>query len=316
MHLDASMRFVVSAISIEGIKAGSILVGSKAYQTMLLASNIAIKFFKVYALYSMYESALSDIFCLKTFRHGTNPYAAIRILLTGLDLRRAGIDGEARFFRMAFGMDSPWASRDQQRQAFYVVGDDYQNRNAFLDYIITKSVAKYYAMASTAAFFSALIPFPQRWKGKVTKLMLMNPLLNLLSPMVKLHINPNRIGRDLTFHQDAMGGGLGALYTYDKFSALDMGVLGVLKNGINTDLPRRMWENKRQVLWGVAQLVVAVVFTVCLFPTLVPGSWVTVSSVVSMIASQSMALEKFGQLGAGLRAVVVAPSLLYAGLQV
>lgn len=317
MFLDTSMGFICSTVSPEGIKSGSILLGAKAYQTMLVAKNIASKCFKVYALYSMYESALSDIFCLKTFRHGTNPYAAARIILTGPDLRRAGVDGEARFYRMAHGAESPWAARDRQRQAFYVVGEGHLYGNIFLDYISTKLTAKYYALRSTAVLFGSLLPLPRSWKGNFTRLVveiiesdIRTRLLGLFCPTVKFHINPNRIDADLTFHQDE-GAGAGALYTYDRFSVLDIGILGVLKNGINTDLPTRMWENKRQVLWGVAQLVVAVAFTAFYFPPLIPGSQLVVSSITSIIA-----LREIGVVGELVRLVALGSPLFYAGLQV
>lgn len=315
MFLDAPMHFISSAISLDEITSGFTLLETTTCHTMLVVGNVAGKCFKMYALYSMYELGLSDVFCLKTFRHGTNPYAAVRIILTGPDLRRAGLDGEARWYRMVNGEESPWAARDQARQAFYVVGDSCQGRNAIVEYLAPIANAKSYAVGSTAAFCASLMPLPQDLKGHSMRLILMmRGVLLLLCPTVKFHINPNRIGQDLRFHRDGVEAG--ALFTYDRFSVLDIGILGVLKNGINQDLSRRMWKNKRQVLWGVVQLVVAAVFTVCYFSTLIPGSWVRVSAAASMLASEGVVTERFGQLGELVRAIIIVPALFYAGLQV
>lgn len=333
MNANVAISSITSTLSAEGFKAGMISAGSGAYTAVTTVGSVAFSFFKCYTLYNMYESAFSDILCLKTLRHGTSPYAAARIAWTGPDLERSGKEGEAGYYQ-TIRSDSPWAQRDQDRKAFYVVEDfstDVSIQSLFSDYISTKITIKYYALRSSVTFFGSMLPLPKSWKARLIKgsvYVIENEprfrVFGLLCPSVKFHINPNRIQisddelscsitsqeKDKIFLVRDRGGGEGALYTKHQFSVLDIGVLGIIKNGINRDIFKRIDKNRSQFLWGVAQLVVAAAFTALFFPGIIPGSWVIIAGVASIVA-----LQRFGKLGVLAIALVLGPPILYAGAQ-
>jgi hypothetical protein len=307
------------------------LAKSKSSVALKIVSSVASNVFKVYSLYSMYDSALSDILCLKTFRHGTNPYAAARITLTGPDLNRSGQEGEAAYYQVTTGSESVFAARDQSRKAFYVA-EDLSGReahsnivvNTVANYVLPILTAKYYALRSTATFGISLLPLPSSWKGKITK-GAVNAIesdrqlscLGVLCPTVKFHINPNRLDPNcssepnfISMHQDTYDAGIGALYTQDQFSTLDCGILGSLRNGINKDLFARIKENKGQFMWGVAQLVTAVAFTAFFFPSVVPGSFI-----VTSVTTPILALKRYGEIGNWPAVLMFGGPMAYAGLQ-
>jgi hypothetical protein len=329
-----------------------IAVGSGAYTVMTTVGSVALPFFKCYALYSMYEAAFSDILCLKTFRHGTSPYAAAKIAWTGPDRSLAGKGGEANYIELVCGEQSYFAATDQERKAFYVLedvntNDRYPGLSLPQNYLFPKLAGKQYAFKATFAFFSSMIPLPKSLKVKiisnVSKVICyidrygIFPLLSIplwtLCPTVKFHINPNRVEipderpfvfcpleprfqipskpavDSIEFHRDTYGGP-GALWTKHQLSVWDIGLLGVITNGINRDIFKRINENRGQFLWGVAQLVTAVAFTAVFFPGLIPGGWVVVAGVASIVA-----LERFGRIGYAARYLVFAAPLCFAAIQ-
>lgn len=265
---------LTSTITFEGVKSGAQVAASHALPALKVVGSVAKNCFKFYFLYSMYESALSDILCLKTYRHGTNPVARLKISLTGPDLDKAGKEGEAAYYQTVTGQDSEWAARDQARKAFYVA-----------DEIIT---AKYYSLRSTSTWLCSMLPMPKSWKGNLTKEIVHEiesgknggtAILGLACPTVKFHYDPERVGSRnylredaVEFYKDTPDAGSGAYYTQDQLSAWDTGLIGILKNGINTRVFKRIQDNPNQFLWGVAQLVAAVAFTVLFFPSVAPGS--------------------------------------------
>jgi hypothetical protein len=323
-----SLSSVASVVMTETIKAGFITAACFMKHMVAKISPVANKFFVYYTLYSMYEAALSDTLCLKTFRHGTSPYAAARIAWTGPDLKRAGQEGEAAYYKTTTGYDSKWAARDQALQAFYVVEDVCSDNSgsAVWNYIATKMTAKAYSLRSTVTFIGSLIPLPNSWKGGLieTIVQLIETdsrlgILGLLCPTVKFHLHPDRVEDENThyrtdnairFQRDEPSAGAGALYTTDRFSVLDIGIVGVLKNGISSDMIKRIQENRNQFLWGIAQCVTAVAFTAFFIPGVIPGGWVVVSAATSILA-----LERFGEIGAFAMLPTIGPFLFYAGFQ-
>lgn len=347
--LNLNLGTITANVSFEGVKNGVAAVASNSYSLLASVGLIAKNCFKLYSLYSLYESALSDILCLKTFRHGTNPYAAARIALTGPDLDRAGKEGEAAYVKTIVGRESCYAGRDQGRKAFYFVEDyDSQNkRSSFIyNYITTKFTAKYYSLRSTATFLSSLLPMSKERKGTFARDMVteiesssINTILALAFPTVKFHYHPDQVeaftvasikgllldielddetpenaeakaiikgkifgdGNDFEFDNVAIdllrkNGKLnkekklliydenaynGAMYTKDQFSVTDMGFTGIVKNGVSKDMFSRMYHNKAQFVWGVAQLVAAVAFTAIFFPVITPWSGYIVSVIDS-----------------------------------
>lgn len=277
-------------------------------------AKIAWKAFGLYTLYSMYENALSNIFCLKTYRHGTDPYAFVRIHLEGNDLARGGTGGEARWYEQGLQEKSPYAHRDGG--CFYVVedviGSEYGSKEIFpfaLSYYTTKGTVKYYALRSSISFWGSWLPLPQNARSWITRNLVemteYNPHVNqadqvraralfyLLCPTVKIHLNPDDLPRSERDGFDSHKGKPfeGALRTKHKFSIFDMGILGVLKNGLRGGLLERIQQNRGQCLFGLVQLVAAIALTLYFFPALLP---VTVSS---KIVFAWTALTQFGQKG-------------------
>lgn len=306
-------NFLSSNLTKESIQVGL----SRAGEIAQTVGSVANKCFKVYLLYSLYESALSDIFCLKTYRHGTNPWAVLSISVRGPNNKLAGTAGEAQYYKDTTGIESPWAARDQERQAFYTVADSshdnsYGKAPTFLENLIyyykTKKVIKKYAVMSTVSFLGSFIPLPRSWKAPLLKglndgITTTNDqtfLLTFIFPSVKLHLNPNRIGTDIVFEPDT-DGGTGAYFTRNKISPLDIGIVGVLKNGLNRNLVKRITAHKHQFLWGVAQLVASVAFTTVLFPAFVPGG-AAVGGVLGTIYQSNFHF-------------ILTPALLWAPLQ-
>jgi hypothetical protein len=306
-------------------------LGAAVKTTISTSASVALKCFKFYTLYSMYESALSDILCLKTFRHGTNLYAVASITLTGPNHDLAGVGGEAAYLKTTTGTTSAWAARDQALKAFYVAEDVCTNNMAsdsFFNYISTKMTVKYYALLSSAQFFGSMLPLPQSWKANLiagtVAVIQSDPriaVLGLLCPSVKFHMNPDevqlnerayqQVENKINFYRDTPDAGEGALYTKYQFSVLDIGILGVLKNGINRNIFTRINENQGQFLWGVAQLVTAVAFTAFFFPEIVPGGAAVVAGVTAVVA-----LGRFGELGVYAALAILGTPLVYAGFQI
>jgi hypothetical protein len=325
-----SLQLVTSAVTTETIKAGFVTAASFMKDASAKISPVASKFFLFYTLYSMYEAALSDIFCLKTFRHGTSPYAAARIAWTGPDLKRAGQEGEAAYYKSTTGQESVWARRDQDLQAFYVVEDVCADKRSsiVMNYMLPKFTAKAYSLRSTVTFIGSLIPLPNSWKGGLIKKVVQVietdarvGCLSFLCPTVKFHLHPDRvkdintyydseIDNAMIFYKDEPSAGDGALYTTDQFSVLDIGIVGVLKNGIGSGTIKRIQENRNQFLWGIAQLVTAVAFTAFFIPGVIPGGWVVVSAVTSILA-----LGRFGAISGYAMLPTIGPFLFYAGFQ-
>jgi hypothetical protein len=320
-------NLVSGNITLESLKVGFNIAATKVGEAVITIAPIAAESFKLYSLYSMYEAALSDMFCLKTFRHGTNPYAAFRITWTGPDLTRAGIEGEAAYIKGVTGKESRWAPRDQGLRAFYVFEDFAPSRGTKMDdifsYCVTKVNAKWYSLRSTASFICSVLPLPSSWRGVLPHELVSMvesirgaTIFGALCPTVKFHLDPKRINSSaenaILLHPDTEGNaGAGAMYTRSQLSFTDCGVLGVLKNGLNRDLIDRISDNKTQFMWGLTQLVTAVAFTAYFFPAYVPGSWVVTSAVTSITA-----LSRFGFLGDGVRFALSAPPIFYALLQI
>lgn len=296
-------------------------------ETMAIVAKVAFNAFKIYLLYNLYEAALSDVFCLKTFRHGTDPSAWLKIHLQGPDLNRGGTGGEARWFAVN-QMQSPYARRDKGRH--YTV-QDYFERDSRLEtifsYFKNKGTLKYYALRSTVSYYGSWLLLPKSWKAEITRALVSTlennsdcAILGLANPSIKMHLDPDCItyphqpgypkkSIKHTFYSDVdvkqssnlttahlkvfgsvpqvgsfyntsnnakdesseyKGNFSGACYTEDKLSVWDMGFCGIIKNGLNFSLPRRIWEHKGQFLWGIAQLVAAVAITIFLFPNVIP----------------------------------------------
>lgn len=275
--------------------------------------TVAYHVFRSYVFYSMYESALANILCVKTFRHGTDPYAFVRIHLEGNDPSRGGTGGEARWFQTTQGTISPYSTRDQGH--FFVVEDVIGSENhgrGFLNftarYYSTKLTLKYYAMRSNFSFFGSWLPLPRFIKGPITKGLVAfaesdiraRLALGALCPSVKFHLNPSKVtvgavlekerpvfARDGISSQEK-GNFEGALATKYEFSILDIGILGVIKSGVNTGIVERIRQNRGQFLLGLVQLVAAVGLTVFFFPATFLSD-----SVVANITFSAKLLEDF-----------------------
>jgi len=361
-------------ISISQIGHGMSYIGQELTKSPLSALSMTTKIagsvFGLYTLYSIYEAAFSDILCLKTFQHGTNPYAHLKISWEGPKYDYAGKGGEARYWKVANEKQSPWAERDAKEKPFYVVQGylDEGHSGSISDYlssfVATKVTCKWYALQSTVGFFGQFLPLHSKLRGVVTQKALhylqnghhygdggkILKLIGLCCPTVKFHVNPDHVTiipfpayRDyqvesrteiegeikvkfdrygtfnyrvedflsenkklvnrqsnkfyiekgsereeldplrllkkdqLLFFADGTNAGFkkdfeGALATKYRFSPLDIGFAGILKNGINKDLPTRVWEHKKQCLWGVAQLVYAVALTAFVVGYIAPAS--------------------------------------------
>lgn len=291
------MNAVTEKLSYEFIKDGIYSAGNKIIKDPLgslsIVGNVACYAFKCYALYSLYEAALSDILCLKTFRHGTDPYAFVKIHLTGPDLKRGGTGGEARWFEIR-GQKSPFADRDGGR--FYVVQDYFEvdsKIETVFSYITHKLTLKYYALRSTVSYYATWLPLPASWKAATAAVAVYAcenvkylMILGISCASVKFHLDPDNIsylhqqhgpqeepthrfqpdGNDSDIYQPFSG----ACFTTDQLSVSDIGICGILKNGLNRRLPYRIWHHKGQFAWGVAQLIAAVAMTAFFFPTAIP----------------------------------------------
>jgi len=303
----------------QGITSTCSYIGQELTKSPLSAVSMTTKIagsvFGLYTLYSIYEAALSDILCLKTFRHGTNPYAHLKISWEGPKYSYAGKGGQARLWKVAHGVESPWAQRDATEKPFFVVPDwlDEGHSGSISDYfssfVATKVTCKWYALQSTVGFFGQFLPLPSRLRGVVAQKALhyfqnghhygdggkILKVIGLCCPTVKFHVNPDPVliipyrtnypynllsllkQDQLLFVADGSNAGFkeeleGALATKYRFSPLDIGFAGILKNGINKDLPNRVWEHKKQCLWGVAQLVYAVALTAFVVGYIAPTS--------------------------------------------
>lgn len=294
MNIERRFGSITPVLTIDGAKSAvSVVVPS-----LRVIGKVACSAFKLYSLYNLYEAAFSDILCLKTLRHGTDPYAALRITIEGPDHTRAGQGGEARAIEVITGERSSWHDSVVQKKEFFVVED-------FLDvpaesrletcwnYVRSRVTVKYYSRLATVGALGASLPLPLKIKKTVTQIIMHivsnseMSFLGAITPTVKFHVDPSQVVirdfRDethdpgkITFQRDGApalkGGDLqGALRTKHQFSVWDMGICGVVKNGLNRGLLSRISARPGQLMWGVAQLVAAVAFTVVLFPGVVPG---------------------------------------------
>jgi hypothetical protein len=321
-----SLNLAISSITTETIKTGFVTAASFMREEVTKITPFATKFFMYYTLYSMWEATLSDILCLKTFRHGTSPYAAVRIAWTGPDLKRAGKEGQAAYYLAVTGSPSPWADRDAGRQAFYVVEDVSSNKknNILWNYFAPKVVAKSYSLRSTVTSIGSLLPLPKSWRGMIIKSVIetisanssYRGLFSIFCPTVKFHIHPDRLksGKDnsIIFQSDENAGD-GAGYTCNQFSVLDTGIAGILYNGISGDIIRRIQEHRGQFLWGIAQFVNVIALTAFFIPGVIPGEWVVVSAVNSICTFP--AWQRVEKIAIPLGMHPLAPIVIYAVLQ-
>jgi len=311
-------------------------------------SFVAFKvFFTYYPLYSLFEASLSNILCLKTFRHGSSPNVLARIHIEGPDLTRGGTGGEANWYKNILGISSPYAARD--KGCFYVVEDitesqDNKNCLSFAkSYFTTKMTVKYYAMRTSFSYYGSWLPLPVKWKANITQVFV-NVIESgrdgnatffglLLSPTIKFHLDPNQVtierhrssldthsasspalkGRVILARdgEDSAKGKSfeGALVTRHQFSVLDIGVIGTLKNGLNSSLIQRIKENKGQVMWGIAQLVCFVAQIAILHPTVIPCS-MAVMHAVEILATYEKTSTVGSVLIRGLRVISSIPFVM------
>jgi hypothetical protein len=285
----------------------------------------------------MYEAALSDILCLKTFRHGTSPSAWLKIHFTGPDLERGGTGGEATFYPER-GIQSTYAQRDKGR--FYAVQDHLETHGrkeqskpgSAFSYIDNRGTVKYYALRSSVAYWSSWVPLPAFIKkpiveGVVRVLENQDPrvkIFGLFSPTIKVHLDPDRVSYPGQlkkpsdpkhhFQADEYSGNdeafSGACYTKNPISVTDIGICGVLKNGLNTRVFERISENKGQFLWGLVQLVAAVALTALVFPGLLPGADIA----LSIIAKPIEVLLAIPAVGETIGGVVAGVSMLASAM--
>lgn len=255
---------------------------SQALPFMGQVAKVAGKAWAFYALYNFYENALSNILCLKTWRHGTDPYAWVRIHLQGNDPDRGGTGGEARAYSVINEQQSPYAHRDKGFSYFVEDTVDPESGKNLLtftrSYYRTIFTVKYYASKATLSFWALPIPF---FRAKIASFLEKTAyedssflmVFYAASPTVKIHMHPDSIPRHQRDGWDSKTGGdfEGALKTTHKFSIFDIGILGVLKNGISRDLFERIRKNQGQCLFGVIQVVAAIYTTVMLFPAVAPG---------------------------------------------
>ena len=273
---------------------------------------VAKTFFKCYSLYCLYSVTLSDVLCLKTYRHGTNPYAAAMITLRGPDYERAGKGGEALFMEESTGRRSPYAARDQALKAFYMIEDFCAKTSvtdAFFYYVKTKWQVKTYSKMSTLGFVTSKLPLSTKVRChliSIVSLCLTFSGFIILFPTVKLHVKPERSNET---HPN-FDGGPGARYT-KTFSVSDIGFLGIMKNGMNGAIFTRIYKNPKLLLWGTVQGIFAVVFTIYLFPNLIPSNRPAVARVFTALknSDQLTYIQKVALF------CITAPCSVYIGLQ-
>ncbi|MGA8165535.1 MAG: hypothetical protein WB791_11050 [Waddliaceae bacterium] len=272
--LEAAKKGV--SISVEGVLDSS----------TALVAKVAQRVFKVYLLYNVYEAAFSDILCLKTVRHGTDPCAWLSIHLRGPDLSKGGSGegGEARFYREG-GEEFPFAKND--KDCFFVAEDYVETPGQGIlkyieSYATTKSMIKYYGACSTSSLLVSWLPLPAFIKSPLIQGSL--GLSMYISPSVKFRFDPAEfklVGKreelsndELKFCKDESVGEngplQGSLVTKYQFSVLDIGISGVIKNGLRTNFRERIPQHKGQFLWGLAQLVAAIALTVILYSASLP----------------------------------------------
>ncbi|MGZ3732229.1 MAG: hypothetical protein ACXU9U_00610, partial [Parachlamydiaceae bacterium] len=303
---------VFSTLSYESVKSNLYALGVQAVNNPVgVIRGVALNVLKTLAIYNLYEAALSDILCLKTFRHGTSPSGWLKIHFTGPDLERGGTGGEATFYAER-GLQSPYAARDKGR--FYAVQDRLESHRekeqsklgSAISYLENIGTTKYYALRSSIAYWSSWVPLPTSIKkpiieGVVELLESPDPrvkIFGLFSPTIKIHLDPDRVSYprqintpkmdvkhsfEADEHSEFGQPFSGACYTKDPISVTDMGICGVLKNGLNTRVFERILENKGQFLWGVVQLVAAVALTAFVFPGIISGGDALLSIVAKPI---------------------------------
>lgn len=317
----------MSFLTVQDVTQACTVVASCASQVAPHIPGIAYQVFRNYGLYSIYESAFANILCLKTFRHGTDPYAFVRIHFEGNDPDRGGTGGEARWFETALQTTSIYAERD--RGHFYVVedviGSEYTYaKKSFLDfayyYYNSKRTLKYYAMRSNLSFYGSLLPLPGCIKGPLTLGLMQGIETHIqsylifggLCPSVKFHLNPAKVrisgfldANTPTFQRDGHDSDdgqafEGALRTKYLFSVFDMGMLGVIKNGVNSSMAQRMRDNPGQHLLGLVQLVAAVCLTLYFFPGILPESvvypFMFTAQLIEDSASYGIIATKIGEI--------------------
>jgi len=349
----------------QGVTSGLAYAGTQLTSSPLSAfcftAKVAGGALGVYTIYSLFESAIADILCLKTFRHGTNPYAHLRINWEGPKYERAGKGGEADYWKARHGTSSPFANRDASNGGYFYVVEDWmsddslKSRFDFVEsYISTKLTAKYYSLRSTIGFACSLIPLPRCVTKAVSGCaieLFENGVkhgeggfylraIGLMTPTVKFHVKPDTVKisppvtpvvffadptRDylendkLLFARDGSDSGKGgnfegALVTQYRFSVLDIGFMGILKNGVNSSLFNRIREHKGQCLWGVAQLVYAIAFTALtvgiIAPTMVPYG-AAITFVAMNFSEMSPGLQKLACYLSGIPLLILGSYTLF-----
>lgn len=183
-----------------------------------------IKFCAVFP--GLFESAIKNLLCLETLRHGTSMKNVILIKQHGGD---PSISAQFK--------GKKWEKSDN---LFYVMTDYHKEITNIIFQIIKR-----------------LAPFEYKVDGELfddeNKNSCLSHVKGLLNPTIKFYYQSSEVQRD--FKDDPRLSGLG-LITSKKVDACRLGIQGALRVGVNKEWKGRVKANPFQAVFGVIQLIV------------------------------------------------------------
>lgn len=199
-------------------------------------------------LYQLYDSAIANMLCLDTLRHGTSLSSVVRINLQGAKPEMS----PSSLIRVV---------------SLYTDFDDKSHSlgKKITAKLFTPLFTTYYSIRANARDFGSHLPEPTAPLGKVLYLVIefiASVALGIFSPTVKFRFTPEeREERFLVDKGDDDAKGSGSLYTTDEIETSHLGISGSLRQGLNSSLVGRIKTHPGKFVLGLAQLTAAVALT-------------------------------------------------------
>lgn len=201
-------------------------------------------------IFDLFDEAIANILCLKTYTHGTSPKNYHNIMKIGVDPSYGGNGGENAYFAATGNM--PPDSIDPTTRI-----DGWNCKNRFFVYLPNASAPNKYFSSLVYSYQACLgeNTTPHQYRTKRSRCIRLAALRACSTPTLKFRLAPNN---PIKFTIDNTTPGQTAGYTEQPMSANTIGLYGSLHEGMNSQWLGRIKQNPQQFRRGLLTLAAAV----------------------------------------------------------
>lgn len=204
-------------------------------------------------LFDIFDDAIADLLCLRTYTHGTSPKCYHNIMKVGADPNRGGKGGETIYYKATcqnlHEEDAANLSKEQtgwdRRNRFFVCPHEAPP-------ILNRLLPRMYT------FMSCYGENYNDTKSRLVKILItiVSVFEGLCSPIIKFRFrsdNTVKFEFDQTFAENHI-----AAFTDQAIAADHIGLSGSLRQGLNRQLGSRIKQNPQQFCKGLMKLILSV----------------------------------------------------------